>query len=85
MKTYDELKSELPIKRGDIVTVRKGAKVRTAHPQGSYLTKKSYKVKMFDVAPGYEERKPEVCWVGKGSYWFYTDIDNCNLALPNAG
>jgi mannose-6-phosphate isomerase-like protein (cupin superfamily) len=43
----------LPIKRGDVVTVPKGAPVRTTDPHGkSRVVRRTHKVKVVTVSPG---------------------------------
>ena len=81
MKTYKELVAELPIQRGDRVCIKAGAEIRTTHPKGPRTSARAYYVTVHDVSPGYDcpgyaIRKPEIVWVGSGSYWFYTDMEN---------
>jgi hypothetical protein len=82
-KTFDELKAELPIQPGNLVKIKKGARVSTTHPKGSYECRRSYIFKVHDVYPGYDDshysgavRTASVHWVGTGSYWFWTDMEN---------
>lgn len=84
MKTYKEICVERPIQPGDRIRILKGTRIRTTHPKGPYNCTRTYTVTVHCIYPGYDgneyrkfpARKPEVCWVGSGSYWFYTDMDN---------
>jgi hypothetical protein len=86
-KSYEELCAELPIQPKQRVRIRKDSKIRTTHPKGPYILKRSYIVTVHDVSPGYvsndinniKNRNPEICWIGTGSYWFYTDMENVEV------
>jgi hypothetical protein len=72
--------ASLPIKRGDVVTIRKGVMVKTvgrdAKPAG-----RTYKVTVDHVLNGVSvggvlERNPSVVWAGSGGYWSEVDIND---------
>jgi len=47
-------KADLPLKQGDVVTIAKGTKLRSTHPQrdGEYEAGRTYQVKVHHVLPG---------------------------------
>ena len=69
------------LKRGDVVRLRKGAHVRSTHPQyrgKGYTNPKDRNVVVFDFDAGWlpthgpqDPREPTITWVGTGGYWFY--------------
>ena len=67
---------ERDIKRGDIVTIRKGATVRSLS-RGEYVLKRAQKVTVHLVTNGFtyegRTRPSEVSWAGSGGYWCYAD------------
>lgn len=67
------------IKRGDIVTIRKGTTV-TSLSRGKYVLKRAQTVKVYSVFNGYTHngvtRKPEVSWTGAGGYWCYANQED---------
>jgi len=74
-------KRTLPIKPGQMVTIKKGVMVRTVgrepKPAG-----KTYRVKVAHLLsgafrPGDSEcQNPSVCWAGPGGYWSEVDIND---------
>jgi len=78
--------SELPVKKGDFVTIKKGTIVKTVgrepRPAG-----RTYKVKIHHILNGVnryydyrdepvEVQNPRVCWAGPGGYWSDVDIND---------
>ena len=72
----------LPIKAGDIVTIRAGTKIKViGQPVKRAL--KTYKVKVHHVLPGMNPWRhdqtvmnPQVVWAGPGGYWASVDIND---------
>lgn len=65
--------------RGDVVTVRRGAAVRSLHPnRGRYVTQRAQKVKVDRVTTAFVldgvEHPAEVSWAGRGGYWCYAAL-----------
>lgn len=71
----------LPVKRGDIVTIRKGTTVKTVY-YGERLAGKTYKVKVDHILCGQEaygrseKINPSIVWAGPGGYWSSVDIND---------
>jgi hypothetical protein len=73
---------ERVVRRGDIVTVRKGAEVRTTHPKrDGYILKRSQKVKVYLFLEEWEcdgrSHHAEISWAGSGGYWCYAKLSDC--------
>jgi len=83
--------SELPVKKGDFVTIRKGTIIKTVgrepRPAG-----RTYKIKIDHILNGvnryYDYRdepvnvqNPRVRWAGPGGYWSDADINDIPEAL----
>lgn len=74
----------LPIKPGDVITIPRGIRVKTMRPGvNSYITKRSFKTKVYFVTNGFSEnmmgippRNPMVEWAGSGGYWCEADIND---------
>lgn len=68
---------ECAVKRGDVVTIRKGAIVRSLR-RGEYVLTRNQKVKVNLVITGYTHdlvtRPAEVIWAGSGGYWCYANL-----------
>jgi hypothetical protein len=86
---YDE--SELPIKTGDFVTIRKGTIVHTIGREPR-PARKTYKIKINHILNGVmryrdhsgqpvECQNPRVRWPGPGGYWSDVDINEIPEAL----
>jgi ribosomal protein L27 len=83
---YHEDKSTLPIKKGNIVLIKKGTKFHSTRDGQYHTAGKTYKIKVFDLYKGaqwmenHEEgevvHNPEVVWVGSGGYWHRADIND---------
>lgn len=76
----------LGFERGQIVTIRKGARIKSLHPEkGEYISKRAQKVKLHLVLRGFThygiEHLPEVSWAGSGGYWCYAYQKD---VVPNA-
>jgi hypothetical protein len=77
-------KERLPIKRGDVVIVRKGVKYHSMRDGQWHISKKNYKVKVDHVLSGCQymdngqevTTNPEVSWAGRGRYWHRADIND---------
>lgn len=80
---------DLPIKRGQIITIKKGTMVKTvgkeAKPAG-----RTYRVAVNHLLPGVTERingeqvhksNPKVVWAGAGGYWSEADINDIPEAV----
>ena len=83
---------EIPLKKGDIVTIRKGTKIRTTMPRPEdrfRIAKRTYKVRVDHVLngmnrpvghpghqPSYPVNSPAVRWPGSGGYWFEADVND---------
>lgn len=90
--------SQLPIKPGQTVTIRKGATVRSTAPKRKlYTAGKTYKVKVDHVLNGrgdprlpvndpdvnrYGIESPSVRWAGPGGYWCWVDLNEIPEANP---
>lgn len=78
---------DLPLKAGDIVTIRKGVTIFTTHPDGrGKVAGRTYKIKIDHVLwgctrDGEHYRNPSVRWPGSGGYWNEVDIND----VPEAG
>lgn len=78
--------SELPLKRGDIVTIPKGTKIQTTMPNArEKIAGRTYKVKIHDVYPGFTDTSyrgktrsvpPRVVWPGEGGYWHEANLSD---------
>jgi hypothetical protein len=81
--------SDLPVKRGQTVTIPKGTVIHTTGPTKKRIAKRTYKIKVHSVGcgqnhpeghpdhiGGYSVRNPDVTWVGEGGYWFSVDIND---------
>jgi hypothetical protein len=70
---------ELPIKRGDTVTIPKGTLVKNVRT-GVTIAGRTYKVKVDHFISGmtHDQVKipPKVCWAGSGGYWSEVDIND---------
>lgn len=79
---HHDLKS-LPIKRGDIITIKKGAPLYSMKYMKKYIAKKTYKVKVshlqhgMQYMDGHEKivENTSVAWAGSGGYWSWIDIN----------
>lgn len=78
--------SEIPFKKGDVVTIPKGAKYTTTKTPGVQETKCARKITVFTVDNGcntytnhreetFPPRNPRIIWVGGGGYWCDIDIN----------
>jgi hypothetical protein len=88
---FDE--SELPVKKGMMVTIRKGTVIHTTDAkQRQKIATKTYKVKIDHTLPGvtrhinyHQEtvdfQNPRVRWVGTGGFWYDVDINEIPEAL----
>jgi hypothetical protein len=83
--------SELPIKKGDTVTIKKGTLVGTLG-KGIKPAGKTYKVKIDHILNGVnryrdhhgepvEVQNPRIRWPGPGGYWSDADINDIPEAL----
>jgi len=62
------------IKPGDEITIKKGAIVHTTHPsRKQYTLTRRQRVKVHHTLLPHCE---EVHWVGTGSYWCWTNLEN---------
>lgn len=75
---------DMPIKRGDRVTILKGAVIHNLH-KGTYVAGRTYKVKAHHILSGYRSHgdngedihhSPKVRWPGAGGYWSEVDIND---------
>lgn len=80
----------IPVKKGDMVTIPKGAIFFTTAPEKLREAKKSYKVKVFSTDNGCDAyknyhgenvpaRNPRIDWVGAGGYWCWIELNDLNL------
>jgi hypothetical protein len=80
MNDYYTRKAQLPIQKGDKVKLPKGIDVHTTHTKKNYMTKRSTTITVFDVAPEWQNdgqiHPADICWVGSGGYWCYTNMSN---------
>src|SRR5882672_4266151 len=83
---------ELPVKRGDVVTILKGVHIRTMLPRSEDKEKiagRTYRITVNHVLcgtnrpvghpdhnPSYDVKNPSVRWPGKGGYWFEVDVND---------
>jgi len=81
------------VRSGDVVTVRRGAQVRSLHPKrGTYVTQRAQTVKVHLVTSGFVlndvEYPAEISWAGSGGYWCYVPLADVTLSagkyLPKA-
>jgi hypothetical protein len=56
-------------KKGDKFLVKKGTEIHGTFPGKKKVAKKDYYVTLTYFYSGWEDRKPEVEWVGAGGYW----------------
>lgn len=86
---YDD--DELPIKPGDMVTIKKGTLVRSLH-HGNKPAGRTYKVKVDHILNGTTTRRnhrgeefictnPSIRWAGTGGYWSTVDINDIPEAV----
>jgi hypothetical protein len=78
---------DMPVVRGDIVTIKKGTVVKTVgrepKPAG-----KTYHVKVHHLLPGCAQwgrepaHNPKVCWAGPGGYWSEVELNDVPEAQP---
>lgn len=88
---YDE--AELPLKRGMMVTIRKGTVIHTTDAKHrTKVATRTYKVKIDHILPGvmrhinyHQEtvdfQNPTVRWVGTGGFWYEVDINDVPEAV----
>ena len=73
--------STLPVKRGDLVTIKKGTMVKTVGREPK-TAGKTYTVLIDHVFPGQNfdsylgTVNPEIVWAGPGGYWSSVDIND---------
>ena len=77
---------ELPLKRGDVVTIKKGTVIKFRG--GTKLAGKTYKVTIDHILPGMSRvrrdrhfddsvtQNPSIRWPGPGGYWSEVDIND---------
>jgi hypothetical protein len=98
MKTFSGYHAdhELPIKKGDVVTIRKGTTIRTMAPNGKVrVAGRTYKVTVDHILNGmnrpvgeklhnasYPIQDPSVRWPGAGGYWFEVSFNDIPEAQP---
>lgn len=76
--------NSLPVKKGDIVLIKKGTRYHSMKDGEYHTAGKSYKVKVNHVLHGtqYMEKGEEiiknssVSWAGTGGYWHRADIND---------
>jgi hypothetical protein len=84
------------IKRGQEVTIRKGAVILSMNPrhtrENPKIAKRSYKVKIHSVMDGYlyadwhshdrghANRPQQISWPGEGGYWCYLNTSEVEVA-----
>ncbi len=74
---------ELPIKKGDVVTIPKGTAIESTSPKGGKVAGRTFKVRVTHVNTGSnpiarddEPTNPVVEWAGSGGYWHRVDIND---------
>jgi len=80
---YHHNLNELPIKKGDIVIIKKGTIYSTTRSIGYHIAGKNYKVKVDHLIHGAQYmgkngkivKNTEVTWAGSGGYWHRADIN----------
>lgn len=94
---YHEHLSDLPIKRGDKVTIPKGTTVHSMGTPRVRVAARNYTVTVRSVScgqnfpeghprhdPSYPTVNPRVVWVGSGYYWCEADInDVTKVGVPS--
>lgn len=85
--------SELPIKPGMMITIRKGTVIQTTDAkQREKIATKTYKVRVHHILVGVTRhlnyhrevvdfQNPRIRWVGTGGYWYDADINDIPEAL----
>ena len=76
--------SKFNIKKGDVVTIKKGTVYHTMKDGEYYETKKTHKVKVDHLISGSQYIQNDklvitntlVCWAGTGGYWHRVDIND---------
>ena len=75
-----------PFKKGDVVRVKKGARIYSTKKSNSKNAGRNYPVTLAYVHPGYVSHwrdvsveQPKVEWAGAGGYWCWTDPSNVQL------
>lgn len=81
---------ELPLKKKQVVTIKKGTKIRSTHPtKKERVAGRTYKVEIHHILNGMTQtvtgepvhvHNPSIRWVGEGGYWFEVDFND----LPEA-
>lgn len=78
--------SELPIKKGDKVVIKKGTIIKNVH-HGDQPAGRTYTITVDHVLPGQDAHRmyhdtnkygftnPRIVWPGKGGYWSSVDIN----------
>lgn len=89
---------EIPVKKGDVVTIRKGVTIRTMRSKPEDRTRvagRTYRVVVDHILNGmnrppddprhnktYPVHNPAVRWTGAGGYWYEVDINDIPEAQP---
>jgi hypothetical protein len=90
---------DLPVKRGQTITIRKGVTVKVMRPVDGRLrlvkktAGRTYKVRVHHIINGsttYSSgvpnlQNPSLCWAGAGGYWHEVDINDVPEALVSSG
>lgn len=66
--TGDHVVRPLP-RQGDQVRIPRGAYIKTTHPDGDRIAKRSQVVTVAHSSHGWEQQPPVVSWAGSGGYW----------------
>lgn len=80
----------IPVKEGDKVTLKKGAKFTTTKTTGVQVVKRTRTVTVFSTDKGCDPyknyhqeqipaRNPRIIWVGGGGYWCDADINEIDF------
>lgn len=77
------------IKQGDWVRIKKGADVKSTHPQHKrFQTKRANVVEVHMKLPafaGFEDHPPrpaQITWAGTGGYWCDVDVSCVEAVVP---
>lgn len=80
LKSWSQLKSELPFKPGDKVRIKKGTRIKTTSNRNIVIAQRTYTVKLHNVSPSYQYDQviipARVEWVGAGGYWHEADLSD---------
>lgn len=81
MPKYEGYVENVPAKKGDIVTIRKGVRIRCTWRGIDRPAGRTYKVTVDHTLCGTSDNgrptsNPKIRWAGSGGYWFEVDVND---------